>query len=145
LNHIRSHRAEVILVGSLLKGLTKVFNPLAMPIASLGLIPVWGVIRHTGRRSGKRYDTPIALMATRDGFVIPLPWGDKTDWCRNIRAANGGVVRWARHEYTVREPEVVDRAAAAPAFNPVLRRLLPVLGIERFLRVRRADAAERAA
>jgi deazaflavin-dependent oxidoreductase (nitroreductase family) len=132
-------------MGSVLKALTKVFNPLAMPIARLGLISVWGVVRHTGRRSGRTFSTPIALTATREGFVIPLPWGEKTDWCRNVRAANGGVVRWGRHDYTVRDPEVIDRAAAAPAFSPPLRRLLPVLGIERFLRVRRADAAERAA
>jgi len=125
-------------MGSVLKAATKVFNPLAMPIARLGLIPVWGVIRHTGRRSGKRYDTPIALTATQDGFVIPLPWGEKTDWCRNIRAANGGVVRWGGRDYAVRDPEIIDRAVAAPAFNPFLRSLLPVLGLSRFLRVQRA-------
>ena len=132
-------------MGSVLKAVTKAVNPLAMPIARLGLIPVWGVVGHTGRRSGKRYDTPIALMATRDGFVIPLPYGEKTDWCRNVRAANGAVIHWGRRDYAVCDPEVIGRASAAPAFNPALRRLLPVLGISRFLRVRRADAAERAA
>ncbi len=132
-------------MGSVLKAVTKAVNPLAMPIARLGLIPVWGVVRHTGRRSGKRYDTPVALVATPDGFVIPLPYGEKTDWCRNVRAANGAAVMWGRREYAVRDPEIIDRPAAAPAFNPVLRSLLPVLGISRFLRVRRADSAERAA
>ena len=132
-------------MGSLLKALTKVFNPLAMPIASLGLISIWGIVRHSGRRSGKTYATPIALMATRDGFVIPLPWGEKTDWCRNIIAAHGGVIRWKGHDHQVRDPEVIDRAAAAPAFFPPIRALLPVIGISRFLRLRRADMAERAA
>ncbi len=132
-------------MGSLLKLLTKVFNPLAMPIARLGLIPVWGVVRHTGRRSGRRFDTPIAVIGTPDGFVIPLPWGDGTDWCRNVRAARGGVVRWHGHDYEVRDPEVIDRATAGPAFPAPLRALLPRLGIERFLRVRRVDSATRAA
>ena len=132
-------------MGSVVKALTKVFNPLAMPIARAGLIPVWGVVGHTGRRSGRRFDTPIALVPTRDGFVIPLPWGEKTDWCRNVVAARGGIVRWHGRDFAVRDPEVIDRAAAAQAFPPVLRALLPRLGISRFLRVRRVDAAERAA
>ena len=77
-------------MASVLKAATHVFNPLAMPIASSGLIPVWGVIRHRGRKSGRAFATPVALAATRDGFVVPLPWGDRTDWCRNVFAARGG-------------------------------------------------------
>ena len=132
-------------MGSVLKGLTKIFNPLAMPIASAGFVPIWGVIRHTGRKSGRQFATPIALMHTRDGFVIPLPWGEKTDWCRNVRAAGGAVVRWGGKDYAVSAPEVIDRATAGPAFFAPIRALLPMIGISRFLRVRRVDAATRAA
>ena len=132
-------------MGSVVKALTKVFNPLAMPIAESGFLPIWGVVRHTGRRSGRAYSTPIAVMATRDGFVVPLPWGEKTDWCRNIVTAGRGVIRWRGRDVAVRDPEIIDRTSAAPAFSAPLRAALPVIGISRFLRVRRADATERAA
>ena len=132
-------------MGSLVKALTKVFNPLAMPIAASGLLPIWGIVRHTGRRSGRTYSTPIVVMATRDGFVIPLPWGAKTDWCRNIVAAHGGVIRFRGHDLEVIDPEVIDRATAAPAFSAPLRASLGIVGISQFLRVRRVDAAARAA
>ncbi len=132
-------------MGSLIKGLTKYLNPLAMPVARAGIVPIWGVVRHTGRKSGHPFATPIALMRTRDGFVIPLPWGEKTDWCRNIVAAHGGVVRFKGRDFEVRDPEVIDRTTAAPAFFAPIRALLPVIGIEKFLRVRSVDAVHRAA
>ncbi len=124
-------------MGSVVKALAKVLNPIAGPIAGAGLVPVWGVVRHTGRRSGRSFVTPIALVAAVDGFYIPLPFSDKTDWCRNLLAAHGGVIRWRGAEYPVREPEVVGWSVAAPAFNIVLRTLLRTFGIRRFLHVHR--------
>src|SRR5438093_13558127 len=102
-------------MASVLKAATHVFNPLAMPIASSGLIPVWGVIRHRGRKSGRAFATPVALAATRDGFVVPLPWGDRTDWCRNVFAARGGAIRYRGREYAVGDPEVVSVEDGPPA------------------------------
>ena len=128
-------------MGSVIKGLTKVLNPALGKIAAWGWIPVWGVVVHTGRKSGRRFVTPIALAKTGDGFVIPLPWGPGTDWCRNLVAAGGGGVRWGGVDYLVRDPEVVDRALATPAFPRLIRPLIPVVGIERFLRVRLVGTA----
>lgn len=125
-------------MGSVIKGLTKVLNPALGKIAAWGWIPVWGVVVHTGRKSGRRFATPIALGKTNDGFVIPLPWGPGTDWCRNLVAAHGGIVRWGGVDYSVRDPEVIEQAVAVPAFPRLIRPLIPVVGIERFLRVRHA-------
>jgi deazaflavin-dependent oxidoreductase (nitroreductase family) len=128
-------------MGSVTKRLAKVLNPVLGKIAALGWIPVWGVVVHTGRKSGRRFATPIALAKTNDGFVIPLPWGASTDWCRNVVAAGGGVVRWGGVDHIVRDPEVIDAAQAAPAFPRLIERLIPVIGIRRFLRVREVPAA----
>jgi len=128
-------------MGSVIRGLTKVLNPVLGKIAAWGWIPVWGVVVHTGRKSGRRFATPIALAKTNDGFVIPLPWGAGTDWCRNVVAAGGGIVRWGGVDHVVRDPEVIAQAEAAPAFPAIIERLIPVIGIERFLRVREIRAA----
>jgi deazaflavin-dependent oxidoreductase (nitroreductase family) len=128
-------------MGSVIKRLTKVVNPVLGKIAASGVIPVWGIVVHTGRKSGRRFATPIALAKTSDGFVIPLPWGPGTDWCRNLVAAGGGIVRQGGFDHVVRDPEVVDRAVAAPAFPGLIRPLIPIVGIERFLRVRRVSSA----
>ena len=128
-------------MGSVIKGLAKVLNPVLGKVAARGWIPVWGVVVHIGRKSGRRFATPIALAKTNDGFVIPLPWGAGTDWCRNLVAAHGGIVRWRGVDHVVRDPEVIDAAEAAPAFPALIERLIPVIGIRRFLRVREMQAA----
>ena len=128
-------------MGPVLTALTKVLNPVAARVASRGLIPVWGLVIHTGRRSGKRYVTPIAIVRTDEGFIIPLPWGPGTDWCRNVVAARGGVVRWGGVDHEVGEPEIVDQATAAPSFPMVPRVALGLFGIKRFVRVRRVTSS----
>ncbi|HEV8230610.1 MAG TPA: nitroreductase family deazaflavin-dependent oxidoreductase [Candidatus Limnocylindria bacterium] len=125
-----------------LRRLAKWLNPLAMPVARSGLISIWGVVKHRGRRTGHQYATPIALRPTADGFVLPRPWGEGTDWCRNVRAAGGGVIVWRGTEYEVTRPEVIDVAATLPAFNAVLRPIVRLTGIKKFLRVRRTAGAQ---
>ena len=125
-------------MNSALKAATHVFNPLAMPVARLGVIPLWGVVRHRGRKSGRMFATPIAVAATSDAFVIPLPWGERTDWCRNIVAAGGGTIRYRGSDYLVRDPQVVSVDVARSAFPAPIRAIIPLTGIQRFLRVARA-------
>ena len=122
---------------SLLVKIAHATGPLALRIARTGIIPIWGVVRHRGRRSGKPYATAVAIRPTPDGFVVPLPWGEGTDWCRNLRAAGGGIVHWSGVDYEVTAPEVIDTAAALPAFNTVMRPIVRLTGIKKFLQVRR--------
>ena len=125
-------------MNSVVRSLTHLFNPLAMPLASSGVIPVWGVVRHTGRKSGRAFATPIALAATREHIYIPLPWGERTDWCRNVIAAGGAVVRYRGHDVRANEPEVVSASEAKLAYPRPIRPFIALLGIARFLRLQRA-------
>ncbi|MBO0778642.1 MAG: hypothetical protein J2P37_07410 [Ktedonobacteraceae bacterium] len=56
---------------------------------------------------------------TATGFVIPLTFGEKVDWYRNVRAANGCVIEWRGVEYRLIDPQIISPAAALKAFNPV--------------------------
>jgi hypothetical protein len=98
---------------------------------------LWGVVYHRGRRSGRVLATPVALRATPDGFVIALPFAG-AQWFRNVLAAGGCVVRWKGADYTTDEPQIIDWAAARPAFSPIQRAMLERTGIDRYLRLRRA-------
>ena len=131
-------------MGSVITRSAKYFNPLVLGLAANGVIPVWAVIVHTGRRSGRQYKTPIAIQPTADGFVIPLPFG-KTDWCRNVIAANDTVIRWKGRDYHVASAQLIDEAAGKRAFPAILQGPLALLRIRQFLAVRRVDAASVAA
>ena len=129
-------------MNGILVAIMRTSSPVTVPIARTGLISIWGVVKHRGRRSGTMHSTPIALRPTADGFVLPLPWGEGTDWCRNVRAAGGGVIVWRGTEYDVTKPDIIDVADALPAFNAVLRPIVRLTGIKKFLRVRRAVVAQ---
>jgi deazaflavin-dependent oxidoreductase (nitroreductase family) len=134
----RPARAGASLFASL-RPLIGVVNRPATLLAGSRLLPFWSVVRHRGRRSGRSFATPVAARRTADGFAIPLAFGETADWCRNLIASGGGVVRWSGREYPVTEPLIVDAERATAAFRSVERRALRALRIQRVLLVR--DAA----
>src|SRR6266849_5085198 len=121
---------------------TRIFNPLTLSLAGSRRLPMLTVIHHQGRRSGRSYTTPLGARPTADGFVIPLTFGQQADWFRNVQAAGGCMIRWKGADYPVIEPEVVDWATARSAFYPVERVLVPLIGIEHFVRLRHAPASK---
>ncbi|RDH78177.1 nitroreductase family deazaflavin-dependent oxidoreductase [Mycolicibacterium moriokaense] len=99
-----------------------------------------GVIRHTGRRTGKSYATPVVVTpVTGDGFVIPLPYGTEVDWLRNVAAAGRATVTVDGETYEVREPEVITAAEAAPLLPARRKREFARFGIGHYVRVQRVD------
>ena len=115
----------------------RVVNPLVLILAGTRWLPLYGVIEHRGRRSGKVYRTPVVVRPTGDGFIVPMPWGEGTDWYRNVRAAGECVIRWKGRDYPLVQPEVIDDAAAAGAsFGAFERAVMARLGIAHYLRLR---------
>ncbi len=122
-----------------IRSLARFVNPVLKPLAGGRFFPLWAVLRHTGRRSGAAYATPVVARPTKDGFVIPLPFGNRTQWARNLVAGGGGTLRVAGREWPVREPEIVEWPDVRTYFNPALRFLVARLGIRHFVRVRLAS------
>jgi deazaflavin-dependent oxidoreductase (nitroreductase family) len=115
--------------------LSRLVNPLVIGLAGTRLMPLYGVIYHRGRRSGKVYRTPVVVRHTRDGFIIPMPWGEGTDWLRNVRAAGGCNIRWKARMYAVDSPEVMDMEAARNAFSGVQQKGLTRFGIKQVVKM----------
>ncbi len=47
------------------------------------------VVRHVGRSSGRRYETPVVAVRSAGGFAIALPYGMNTDWLKTWSRAAG--------------------------------------------------------
>lgn len=119
----------------------KHFNRVALLLAGRRFVPVWAALGHRGRRSGRQYVVPIAVIPTDTSFLIALPWGPRTDWVRNVRAAGGCTVRWRGHDYACSEPEFVDQEIARSAAHGVTAFVLGRLHVpEGFLRLTRRVA-----
>src|ERR671936_845030 len=116
--------------------LTRAFNRFSMLFAGTRLMPLYGVLEHRGRRSGKVFRTPVVVRPTSDGFIVKKPWGETTDWYRNVRAAGGCSIRWKGRTYTLTQPKVLDAASAESAFGGFQRSAMQRFGIQRVLRLR---------
>src|SRR5215472_5428968 len=76
------------------------------------------VVRHVGRRSGRTYQTPVIAVQHDDNFLIALPYGQRTDWLKNVLAKGSAAIVTNGHTYEVARPEVIPRAGATAHFRP---------------------------
>jgi deazaflavin-dependent oxidoreductase (nitroreductase family) len=65
----------------------RVTNRLTRPLARR--LPGFGVVVHRGRRSGRRYETPVNVFQAEGGCVIALTYGADAEWVKNVVAAGG--------------------------------------------------------
>ena len=111
-------------------------NPIVLLIAGRRWMPVVGILRHRGRRSGREYATPIGMRPLGDGFVIPRTFSDNAAWYQNVKAAGEGRITYLGRHYRVVEPEVVDYTTAKPAFPRYELAQFRLIGINEYMRLR---------
>lgn len=89
----------------------RVTNPTARSITPW--LPGQGTLEHVGRKSGKRYRTPLLVFPIRDGFVILIGYGLKSDWLKNVTADGQAVLHKRGKRIALANPRVVSKAEAA--------------------------------
>lgn len=92
-------------------------------------------IRHTGRRSGRQYATPVVADRVRDWLIVPLPYGTKVDWLRNVLTTGHATIVRRGETYEVGAPEIIDATEALPLLTRDRRRTFERFGVEHFLRM----------
>jgi hypothetical protein len=89
-------------------------------------------IEHTGRRTGASYVTPVfVFFGDRRGFV-PLTYGPRTDWARNISEA-GGVIRHDGRSLDLGSARLGVREEASPHLPRWVRVFLAVVRVQTFV------------
>ena len=119
----------------------RAFNPVVLTLTAGG--QRWAhvaIVRHVGRRSGRAYATPVWVIRTRAGFLVPLTYGTRADRCRNVLAAGRATVDLRGASVAVDRPEIVDAAIVVPRLPPVQRAVPRLVGMRKFLLLRRAAA-----
>jgi len=64
-------------------------------------LPPFAIVNHRGRRSGRRYRTPILAFPTETGFVFALTYGPDVDWVRNLMASDNGRLEYKGDEIPI--------------------------------------------
>ncbi len=120
----------------------RLLNPLILKFAGTAPSP-FAVIQHIGRRSGKRYQTPIIVRPTAGGFVIALTYGPAVDWYRNWQATGRATLLWHGRIYTLAPPEPLHRAAALLAFPAPMGWILQRTGTRHFVHIQAKTAGNK--
>jgi deazaflavin-dependent oxidoreductase (nitroreductase family) len=125
-----------------IKPMSRVLNPLLRKLAGKRHMAMAAQMHHTGRRSGRSFLTPVGAKLSGGYFLIPLTFGNQSDWCRNVRAAGGARIRWKGDDYQLMEPELLDTKAARTeirsTFNLSDRAFIRLMGITQVMRLRLA-------
>ena len=113
-----------------------VTNRLLGPLATR--LPGWAMVTHTGRKSGRRYRTPVLVFRRGNRFVIALTYGPDADWVRNVLAAGGCTLETQGRTVPLTRPRLVHdpRRRDVP---PHIRQMLAVGKVADFLELYRDD------
>ena len=108
-------------------------NPLMLRLAGTRY---WyaSVIRHTGRRSGRQFATPVVADRVGERFIVPLPYGTQVDWLRNVLTAGHASLTTRGETFQLTAPEIIDATEALPLLPRDRRRTFERTGIDHYLR-----------
>jgi deazaflavin-dependent oxidoreductase (nitroreductase family) len=112
-----------------------ILNPATLTLAGRRHSP-YAVVHHAGRRTGRKYATPVVVEHGDEGFLIPLPYGEGADWARNVCVQGGCTIEWNGRAYDVTDPEVIDSSRALSAFSVAQRLFFRLFRIRKFLSVK---------
>ena len=117
-----------------LRRLKRATRPLAMRSAGTDWSST-SVVRHVGRRSGRRYETPVVAVEHGDCLLIALPYGERTDWTRNVLASGTAAVVTHGTMYEVDRPQIVPMKEATKFFQPKEQKLHRRFAVDTCLQV----------
>lgn len=76
-------------------------------------LPPWAVLVHRGRKSGAEYRTPVAVTILDRSLMVPIGYGEESDWVRNLLAAGGGQLLHRGRTQAFTNPRIIDRDEVA--------------------------------
>src|SRR5438045_5631794 len=126
-------KSERPLAGRIFGIFTPVLNRVVTRIAGKRYVPLYVLLRHHGRRSGRAYATPVVGMRVPGGFAIPMAFGEGADWYRNIVAAGGATIRQHGTEHQLVDSAAIDPASATSPFPGWQRPVFRAFAIRPFL------------
>ena len=95
--------------------MTKILNPVVATLAGRRHFPMAAQIHHVGRRTGTPYVTSVGARVQGAAVLIPLTFGNRSDWTRNVRAAGQCSVRLNGKVYQAVAPAIHRRRARRTA------------------------------
>jgi len=104
-----------------------------------GWLPVFGILTHVGRKSGKVYRTPINVFRVPNGFIIALTYSSQCEWVKNVLAAGGCELETRGKKYELSAPKVM-RDPTRRRFPFLVRFVLRIVGADEYMELSKSLA-----
>jgi deazaflavin-dependent oxidoreductase (nitroreductase family) len=104
-----------------------------------GWAPGFAIVHHTGRRSGRAYETPVNVFRRDDGYVFALTYG-RGEWVENVLAAGRCEITTRRRTTALVDPQVF-RDPQRTSIPVPARWILALVHVDEFLSMRVAADA----
>ena len=114
-----------------------VTNRILGPVAEHA--PGMGVVIHQGRKTNRRYRTPVMVFRHGDNFVIALTYGTGSQWVQNVLAHGGCDFESQGRTFRLTHPRLIhdERRSLMPA---VVRLALGIMNVTDFLELKISGA-----
>jgi hypothetical protein len=96
---------------------------------------IFAVIDYIGRRSGRRFTTPVRVVERPDGFIIPLTYGPRTSWYLNLQS-RPAQLHWQGRTIPVGNPTLVPTTVVADQLPLPSRFLLWLDGTDQCVHIK---------
>jgi deazaflavin-dependent oxidoreductase (nitroreductase family) len=116
----------------------RVTNRLLSPIARR--LPGMGVVIHIGRKTHRRYRTPVMVFRRGHRMIIALTYGRDSQWVQNVVAEGGCELETQHHTLRLTHPRLFydERRDLMPG---VVRVVLALLHVADFLELTAGENA----
>ena len=110
-----------------------VTNHILGPLAKF--LPWMAVVIHIGRKSGRRYRTPVVIFRRGEHFLIALTYGRNAQWVQNVLMQGGCEFETMGRTLGLSQPRIVHdpKRQGMPVF---VRVALGFLNVSDFLELR---------
>lgn len=123
-------------VDRVIRPLTHQLNPLILRIAGGRWVPMFSLLHHRGRKSGRIYATPVTAFPRGGWFWFGLAFGESSGWARNVIEAGDADLRYRGTDYHLVEATVVEIADVKSELPPLVRYGSAVAGMHKVMRMR---------
>ncbi len=114
---------------------TRYFNPVSRLFVRW--LPGFCVLVYRGRRSGRRYRTPMNVFRDGDDWIFALTYGSDVQWVKNVIAAGEAEVEVRRRRVRLVQPEFFVDPTRRRMPQPV-RFFLGLMRVSEFIKMRPA-------
>jgi deazaflavin-dependent oxidoreductase (nitroreductase family) len=109
-------------------------NPVMRPVARK--LPLFGLVTHQGRKSGRTYRTPVNVFRRGDTYLFFLTYGSDVNWVKNVRAAGACSLESRGRIVELVDPELITDPQLRVAPPPVRFIERRIAGVTQYLQMR---------